>query len=197
MGIKITIFLMIFTYLFFPCKYYAIEAYAAKTNTFTDKSALLALKSAINDPQNLLESSWSSNTSMCQWIGVTCGARHRRVRVLNLSNMSLTGTVPPHIGNLSFLVTLNFSNNYFHGSLPVELSRLHRLEKISMDRNNLTGEIPSWLGSLSELQYLYLNDNEFVGPIPISIFNLTSLQVISLYMNKFSGDFFPYFLVIV
>ncbi|BFG42329.1 hypothetical protein CerSpe_286030 [Prunus speciosa] len=57
----------------------------AQTNISTDQSALLALKSHITtDPQNILVN-WSTTTSVCNWVGVTCGARHLRVAVLNLS----------------------------------------------------------------------------------------------------------------
>ncbi|PQQ21842.1 LRR receptor-like serine/threonine-protein kinase FLS2 [Prunus yedoensis var. nudiflora] len=66
----------------------------AQTNISRDQSALLALKSYITtDPQNILVN-WSTTTSVCNWVGVTCGARHLRVAVLNLSYMGLTGTIP-------------------------------------------------------------------------------------------------------
>jgi len=41
--------------------------------------------------------------------------------------MGLQGAISPHIGNLSFLVSLDLSNNRFFGFLPHEISRLHRL----------------------------------------------------------------------
>ncbi|XP_041025327.1 LRR receptor-like serine/threonine-protein kinase EFR [Juglans microcarpa x Juglans regia] len=90
---------------------------AAIPNIATDQSALLALKFGISHPDpdhNILASNWSTNTSVCSWIGVTCGSKHHRVIALNLAYMGLEGTIPPQIGNLSFLVSLGLRNNSFH-----------------------------------------------------------------------------------
>ncbi|CAL8155018.1 unnamed protein product [Prunus armeniaca] len=160
---------------------------ATQTNITTDQSALLALKSHItSDPHNILVN-WSTTTSVCNWVGITCGARHHRVASLNLSYMSFTGTIPPHLVNLSFLVTLTFRNNSFHGTLPHELSYLRRLKLISFGFNNFMGSIPSWFGSFPKLQILNLYGNQFSGTIPLTIFNLSTLQTIDLSINKLSG----------
>ncbi|CAL2225860.1 unnamed protein product [Prunus armeniaca] len=160
---------------------------AAQTNITMDQSALLALKSHItSDPHNILVN-WSTTTSVCNWVGVTCGARHLRVSVLNLSYMGLSGTIPPPLGNLSFLVELDLRNNSFHGTLPKELSYLRRLKLISFISNNFMGSIPSWFGSFSKLQNFYLYGNQFSGSIPTTIFNLSTLQVLDLGANKLSG----------
>ncbi|BBH01123.1 Leucine-rich repeat protein kinase family protein [Prunus dulcis] len=147
------------------------------TNFTTDQSALLALKSHItNDPHNILTTKWSTTTSICNWVGVTCGVRHLRVTALNLSYMDLTGTIPPHLGNLSFLVKLHFRNNSFHGTLPQELARLLGLQSINFGFNNFTGTIPVWFGSLSKLQAFNIFGNQFSGSMPAAIFNLSALQ---------------------
>ena len=140
----------------------AIEA----TNIITDQSSLLALKAHItHDPHNLLANNWTSSTSVCNWVGITCDSQNSRVKVLNLSSMSLTGTIPPHIGNLSFLVHLRLRDNNFHGSLPIELAQLRRLEILHLGLNSFEGEIPTWLSSLPKLQILHLISNEFTGTI--------------------------------
>ncbi|XP_028959416.1 leucine-rich repeat protein 1-like [Malus domestica] len=156
---------------------FTIGAVATKSNISTDESALSALKAHVtSDPQNILTTNWStSNSNICSWIGVTCSLRHLRVTALNLSYMNLTGTIPPHLGNLSFLVRLEFGNNSFHGTLPQELSRLRRLTRVSFANNIFVGTIPSWFGSLSKLQRMRLNGNQFSGSIPTAIFNLSAL----------------------
>ncbi|KAL6285534.1 hypothetical protein ACE6H2_009924 [Prunus campanulata] len=160
---------------------------ATQTNTTTDQSALLALKAHItSDPHNILVN-WSTNTSVCNWVGVTCGARHLRVSVLNLSYMGLIGTIPPQLGNLSFLVELLFKNNSFYGTLPYELSYLRRLKFITLGYNNFMGSIPSWFGFFPKLQTFHLFGNQFSGFIPATIFNLSTLQVIGLNDNQLSG----------
>nr|XP_028965138.1 LRR receptor-like serine/threonine-protein kinase EFR [Malus domestica] len=165
-----------------------IGAVAAQTNISTDESALRALKAHItSDPENILTTNWStSDSNICNWVGVTCGVRNLRVTALNLSYMGLTGTIPPHLGNLSFLVQLEFRNNSFGGTLPSELSHLRRLKLISFSFNNFAGIIPSWFGSLSELQTFDLYGNQFSGSIPNDIFNLSALQVLDLRNNQLS-----------
>ncbi|KAL5560643.1 hypothetical protein UlMin_036854 [Ulmus minor] len=134
------------------------------TNITTDQSALLALKASItDDPQNILASNWSTSNPVCNWVGVTCGVHHQRVTVLNVSYFGLTGTIPPPIGNLSFLTNLVITSNSFYGSLPIELTHLRRLKSIDFGYNNFTGEIPSWIWSFSELESLNLFGNQFSG----------------------------------
>ncbi|KAG6696148.1 hypothetical protein I3842_09G132800 [Carya illinoinensis] len=120
---------------------------------------------------------------------VLFGAKvHHRVIALNLSYMGLEGTIPPQIGNLSFLVSLRLKNNSFHGSVPNEyLSRLYRLKNLNFGFNNFNGEIPSSLGLLSKLRGLFLIGNRFTGAIPQSLSNLSSLERIGLAFNEFSG----------
>ncbi|PHT89845.1 hypothetical protein T459_04958 [Capsicum annuum] len=88
-----------------------------QTKINTDQYALLFLKSQIiSDPSHLLEESWSPTTSVCRWAGVTYGSRHQRVTSLNISNMDLTGRIPPDLGNLTFLISLDLSRNNFYGN---------------------------------------------------------------------------------
>ncbi|XP_059294657.1 probable LRR receptor-like serine/threonine-protein kinase At3g47570 [Lycium ferocissimum] len=108
-------------------------------NINTDKAALLALKSHISfGPNNIFVANWSSSSPVCSWIGITCGSRHKRVTALEISSMQVHGTIPPHLGNLSFLVSLDISNNTFHGDLPEELVHLQRLKLIDVTSNNLS-----------------------------------------------------------
>lgn len=155
-------------------------------NITTDRSALLEFKNHItSDPYELLSKNWSVSSSVCDWIGITC--RHRRVFALDISDMGLTGTVPSHIGNLSFLVSLTLSNNHFHGSLPPELGHLRRLKDFFITNNDVTGAIPTWFGSLSELRALSLSNNSFSGLIPPSLSNLTKLEFLLLSDNSLEG----------
>ncbi|CAI9112436.1 OLC1v1012886C2 [Oldenlandia corymbosa var. corymbosa] len=161
------------------------------TNITTDQYALLAFKNLItSDPDQILSRNWSADPSLsvCDWIGVSCGSRHRRVTALNVSYMGLSGTIAPELGNLSFLVSLEMYGNNFHGELPEELSRLRRLEVLDLSINNLGGDFPSWIGYLSELRFLDLMNNSFTGSIPTSISNLSSLEEIELSCNSLRGS---------
>ncbi|EOY13283.1 Leucine-rich repeat protein kinase family protein, putative [Theobroma cacao] len=158
---------------------------SATTNISTDQLALLALKARVNS--DLLATNWSTATSICNWVGVTCGSRHHRVTSLNLFGMNLFGTIPPDMGNLSFVAFLDIGNNSFHGSLPIALANLRRLKHLILRYNNFNGEIPSWFGSFPKLQNLSLDGNNFVGAIPTSLCSLSKLQVLSLQNNNLQG----------
>ncbi|KAF3659761.1 hypothetical protein FXO38_12465 [Capsicum annuum] len=118
-----------------------------QTNATTDQLALLSLKSQIiSDPFHFLDESWSPATSVCHWVGVTCGSHHQRVKSLNLSNMDLTGRIPRDFGNLTFLVSLYLESNNFHGNMPQKMAHLRRLKFLDLSFNNFSGEVPSWYG---------------------------------------------------
>ncbi|XP_009775020.1 uncharacterized protein LOC107781230 [Nicotiana tabacum] len=159
-------------------------------NITTDQTTLLALRSqfSLYDSHHLLTRNWSTFTPTCSWIGVTCGPRHQRVTALNLSSMNLKGMVPPQLGNLSFLISLDIRNNSFYGNLPEELARLRRLKMINVMNNNFTGAIPSFFGLLPNLHSLYLSFNQFSGNIPTSLFNITKLKYLRLRGNFLGGE---------
>ena len=180
-------------------------------NIITDTDALLALKAHItHDPDTLLAKNWSTNTSVCTWIGVTCGVRHHRVITLNISYLGLTGTIPPQLGNLSFLALLAINDNNFYGSLPYELARLRRLKYINFNYNQLSGKVPSSIFNISSLQEprlkhnrlssmvnvscggpklmsLDLSENSLEGEIPSFISECKQLQFLNLSFNNFRG----------
>ncbi|KAL3729678.1 hypothetical protein ACJRO7_026761 [Eucalyptus globulus] len=175
-----------------------------------DRLALLEFKARIADPSGVL-SSWNDSSHFCNWDGVTCGRKHRRVTILDLGSKNLSGVVPPHIGNLSFLRGVHLENNSFHAKIPPHFGRLLRLQELSLNNNSFSGQIPSnlsycsnllvlnlgynmlkgnfptELGSLSKLQGLILQVNNLIGNIPPSIGNLSSLQKFGITRNNFSG----------
>ncbi|KAH9778858.1 protein kinase domain-containing protein [Citrus sinensis] len=102
--------------------------------------------------------------------------------------MGLGGTIPLHLGNLSFLVSLDVAHNNFHGHLPNELGQLRRLRFIRFGFNKLSGSIPTWIGVLSKLQTLRLYNNSFTGPIPNSLLNLSKLEVFDAIYNVIDGN---------
>ncbi|KAL8503929.1 hypothetical protein ACS0TY_022597 [Phlomoides rotata] len=159
------------------------------TNITTDKSTLLSLKAHLTlHPHHILAENWTDTSSVCNWIGVTCSLHHHRVSALNISDLSLSGTITPELGNLSFLISLDLGYNLFRGILSQELSLLHRLKFISIRNNIFEGEIPSWFGHLHKLEYMSLAYNNFSGFIPNSLSNLSSLYFLSLAFNQLSGS---------
>ncbi|OWM87996.1 probable LRR receptor-like serine/threonine-protein kinase At3g47570 [Punica granatum] len=178
----------------------------------TDRSALLDFKSRMQDAPAEVFGSWNGTGDFCQWRGVTCGSKHRRVTVLDLQSIRLVGSIPPFIGNLSFLQKIHLQDNKFTGTIPSEIGFLHRLEVLELYNNSLTGNIPlglancsnlisisiafnqlvgripDELGSLTKLEYISLAANYLTGPIPSSMGNLSSLNILSAAKNNFTGS---------
>ncbi|XP_042035004.1 putative receptor-like protein kinase At3g47110 [Salvia splendens] len=170
-----------------------LHSFAFSLNSIsTDKHALISFKNSItSDPYAILSTNWSqNNTSVCNWIGVSCGLKHRRVTALNLSGYGLVGTVAPHLGNLTFLRYLDISFNSFTGKIPSEIGSLSRLKELYLGLNDFR-VIPEEIGNLSRLETLSIPDSSLTGYIPSSVFNISSLKFIDLSNNSLSGNIPP------
>ncbi|KAL5574418.1 hypothetical protein UlMin_016117 [Ulmus minor] len=134
-----------------------------------------------------------------------------RLNILLLQENQLLGSIPPAIGSLSNLTTLNLTSNLLSGTIPAELSQLIMMEQLflghnlfpgpipdflgqfphlgllDLSNNNLSGEIPASLGNLSQLMYLFLNNNSLSGKIPPTLGHCTVLNKIDLSHNRLTG----------
>jgi Leucine-rich repeat (LRR) protein len=82
------------------------------------------------------------------------------------SNKHLSGQVPPSIGSLAILSTLNFSSNQFTGTIPATVGELGSLKVLDLSFNSLTGIIPQTIGRLRSLQIFHLYNSNLTGTIP-------------------------------
>ncbi|CAA2970736.1 receptor kinase At3g47110 [Olea europaea subsp. europaea] len=180
--------------------------------TESDKIALTEFKSQLNQESPGFLDSWNETVHFCKWPGITCAHKSQRIVKLDLEKKNLIGKMSSHLGNLSFLQTLNLAENFFHGRVPSELGRLFRLQNLNLSfnflegeipgnllncsnleilvlqNNNFTGQIPIQFGSLSRLEKLYLGSNNFTGKLPNSLGNITLLQEIDLTFNNLDGE---------
>ncbi|KAM3306657.1 hypothetical protein P3S67_013527 [Capsicum chacoense] len=171
-------------------------------NISTDQLALLSLKSQIiSDPFHYLDESWSPATSVCHWVGVTCGFHHQRVKSLNLSNMnasrletlelsdnSLQGNIPEGVRSLHNMNSLGIEYNQLVGSIPFTIFNISRIKFIAFTGNSLSGSLPNGLcNGLPALKGLYLSYNKLHGHMPTSLSNCSQLQLLSLSVNEFNG----------
>ena len=142
---------------------YACAVGSAVSNPSTDWAlvhdceALLAAKDTLRGTAAL---DWSVDSAITGWEGVTVAGTPIRVTKLLLSNESLSGTIPPELGDLSELTHLNLSSNSLTGEIPRELGGLSNLTEIKLSGNSLTGCIPAALkdvttNDLSSLNLLY------------------------------------------
>ncbi|CAI0424251.1 unnamed protein product [Linum tenue] len=152
----------------------------------SDRLALLDFKSLITqDPLQIL-SSWNGSVHFCNWVGVFCNPSNSRVQILSLQSQRLSGSLPPSLGNLSYLTAINLRNNSFRGHVPPQIARLSRLQQINFTFNSFSGEFPSNL-STPDLTVLDLAGNNFSGQIPDSLASKSRLVWLDLGFNSLTG----------
>jgi len=134
--------------------------------------------------------------NLCQWEGVKCSGGH--ITALELAFTNLVGSIPPELGNLSHLKTLQLGSTY---DVPIS-EILESIEdycggdvfclKISgrifyghiiSTESHLSGPIPPELGNLSQLESLQLGVGHLTGPIPAELGNLSQLKTLELHYN--------------
>ncbi|KAG0553810.1 hypothetical protein KC19_12G040900 [Ceratodon purpureus] len=139
------------------------------------------------------------------------------IESINMNNNSFTGTLPPSIGNATFLNYLNLDlgvygpvaevslgripkelgklvhmkllglGGNFTGEIPPELQNIPSLENLLLENSSLEGEIPPWIGNWTSLKFLYLRSSQFNGSIPPTLGNLVNLTVLDIEINSLTG----------
>ena len=83
-----------------------------------DCFALLAAKDTLRGTATL---NWGLDKSIANWNGVTVEGTPKRVTRLVLTNKSLTGSIPPELGQLSGLDEIRLAGNSLTGCIPTAL----------------------------------------------------------------------------
>ncbi|KAK3443395.1 hypothetical protein EUGRSUZ_B03541 [Eucalyptus grandis] len=156
------------------------------TNANSEGDALYALRRAVKDPGNVLQSWDPTLVDPCTWFHVTCD-RHNRVTRLDLGNANLSGSLVPELGKLEHLQYLEMYMNELRGAIPEELGGLKSLMSLDLYHNNLTGSIPASLSNLSNLKFLRLNANRLTGEVPRRLTQLRNLKILDLSNNDLCG----------
>ncbi|GAB2220169.1 hypothetical protein Drorol1_Dr00007812, partial [Drosera rotundifolia] len=140
-----------------------------------DVVALESLKSDLQNPPP----DWNGDPCLpvgYSWTGIQCSfGRRIRVVSLNLTRLGISGSLSPHIGNLTAITTIMLGNNFFSGLIP-DLHTLKHLQILDLESNRFSGTIPSSLGDMSSLQQLHLQNNELSGTIPSSLIGKPGLN---------------------
>ncbi|GJX68122.1 kinase-like domain-containing protein [Tanacetum coccineum] len=118
-------------------------------------------------------SSWNDSFHFCDWSGISCGKRHRRVTVIKLKSQGLEGSLSPHVGNLTascvllLLKELGLAFNKLVGSVPKEIGFLSKLSIVSIESNNFTGGILPFWGNITLMEVCWISVKfPFGGRIP-------------------------------
>ncbi|KAK4282998.1 hypothetical protein QN277_000004 [Acacia crassicarpa] len=108
-------------------------------------------------------------SALLMWKGQERIFRHDiLVKGFDLSSNKLTGKIPPELGTLVELISLNLSRNQLDGEIPSEIGRLRSLDFLDLSRNYLFGLIPSSFAQIDRLAVLDLSYNNLSGKIPTS-----------------------------
>ncbi|XP_061992392.1 protein NSP-INTERACTING KINASE 3 isoform X1 [Rosa rugosa] len=165
----------------------ASSATLSPTGVNYEVEALVAIKSDLIDPHNVLEN-WDSNSvDPCSWRMVTC-TPDGYVSALGLPSQSLSGILSPAIGNLSNLQSVLLQNNAISGPIPASIGNLEKLQTLDLSNNIFIGGIPDSLGNLKNLNYLRLNNNSLTGSCPETLSSVEGLTLVDLSFNNLSGS---------
>ncbi|KAH0899522.1 hypothetical protein HID58_049090, partial [Brassica napus] len=119
--------------------------------------ALIEIKSSLIDPHGVLVNWDNAAVNPCSWDLITCSPDGFVVSI---------GNIPPEIGRLMKLKTLDLSNNNFTGQIPPTLSHSTSFQYLRLNNNSLTGTIPTSVANMTQLVLLDLSYNNLSGPVP-------------------------------
>ncbi|KAL4295298.1 hypothetical protein GQ457_12G003600 [Hibiscus cannabinus] len=109
------------------------------------------------------------------------------LQVLDLSNNSLSGSIPQCLFNLSFGQVLNLKRNNLSGIISNTFSEGCRLQTLNLNQNRLEGKVPKSLANCKSLEVLDIGNNRIKDTFPCHLKNIDQLHVLVLRSNKFSG----------
>ena len=114
-----------------------------------ERAALVKLYEVTDGPNWVNSENWLTDAPLGEWFGVETDALGRVVE-LDLAGRwdretrtvvihGLSGPIPPELGRLTKLTSLDLDYNLLRGPIPSELAGLEDLTELSLRRNQLTG----------------------------------------------------------
>jgi hypothetical protein len=165
--------------------------------------ALAVLYFALNGEGWFNNTGWVMDAHECTWPSLAdhselsnriwdspCDASDRYVS-LAIADNNVTGSVPPEIGLLTNLESIDLAHNYVVGEIPTNIGILTKLLQLLLSDNDLVGSIPSEIGRLQQLSKLRLDENQLTGAIPTEIGMLLQISYISASHNLLTGSLPP------
>uniref|UniRef100_A0A804IHW1 Leucine-rich repeat-containing N-terminal plant-type domain-containing protein n=1 Tax=Musa acuminata subsp. malaccensis TaxID=214687 RepID=A0A804IHW1_MUSAM len=108
--------------------------------------------------------------------------------MLDLSNNSFVGPIPPSFTKATSLSLLSLSHNHINDRLPPFFCNMQSLQVLDLSSSHLIGEVPDCQNSFPiSLQSLHLNNNNMSGTIPLFLKHCHKLVTLDLGENKLHG----------
>ena len=141
-----------------------------------DCDALLRSKEALQGTGNL---NWSEDLPLGEWEGVTMSEDPIRVTGLMLKDTGISGSIPPEMGRLSGLTSINLRKNGLGGDIPRELALLPDLKEIKLLGNEFNGCMPLGLTQIadSDAHLLVMQLCQLSFPAKVRVVNTTEDSV--------------------
>lgn len=152
-----------------------------------DRENLMKIYDALGGDNWTNKTNWGTDKPLYEWNGISTNYEGRVNGILLPAN-NLKGQIPPEIGNLTNLESLELSGAEITGSIPSEIGKLTKLTSIYFGFNQLSGQLPPEIGNLTLLKSFNVMVNNIEGNIPESFSKLTNLTSFSLRDNRMSGQ---------
>ncbi|KAI3426582.1 uncharacterized protein J3R85_009951 [Psidium guajava] len=118
---------------------------------------------------------------------ISPGILNSSLKVLDVSNNSLSGSLPDWIGDIEYLKMLMMSNNLLRGPIPLSFCNLHHLNLLDLSSNNLGPDIPP-CANVTVMKFLHLTNDTLTGHFPQFLFRASSIVTLDLRHNALSGE---------
>ncbi len=110
------------------------------------------------------------------------------LKLIQLFNNRLNGTLPNCLGALTNLTQLVLSANRIGGTIPISFQSLINLQYLALGSNSLHGTLPPQLSQLHDLNTFIAGINFFTSTIPESYYHgWPNLKYLELFRTHISG----------
>ncbi len=106
----------------------------------------------------------------------------------NFTANNIAGSLPESIGDLSLLTEFHISFNQLDSTIPYSIYKLEQLRELDLSRNSLAATIPHEIGAMKELTSLNLAYNSLEGSLPHELNNMQSLRKLDVSHNKLQSS---------
>ena len=135
-------------------------------SALTDRFALMELYDSTGGDSWTRNDGWGGDSELHDWYGVT--VEDSLVRELRLPGNGLEGSLPPALGSLSGIETLDLADNDLTGGVGVAITDIEPLDTIRIsDNEEMEGPLPFRMTELENLRALEYEETDLcASPAP-------------------------------